>query len=384
MKNIEHHSSIKKMNNIFYYSHFFNSISFPFLGFRVENIPWHLLNIYKYNVIVFAIILIAIIPIILVSLENFNVNLLKYVVYFLASTFPLLYKGVDIYSIRVAAKKIFYFSCIIAVLQQLGLFYFFNDFIRSYFISRFDSPNFSAGRVQLLVTEPARAAHYILLTYLIAFWKRFEIRPLVYLLIISIFFIKSSSGLLILLLVIPIVVITKEKRLPIIIATTCLVLLFLLLQVYINENSKFSTISILLFKVLNGSEKDLDLLINYLLNRSGDRINNLFTTISSISFIPGFNSEIMNPVLMKTPVSFIAYHVKILGGLGLLIFFIYIYKKVGSRFLNFILSKGFLIFLIIGIFYSPPGSPLLLIFLMVLIYDEHKISVEKKLKKQNI
>ena len=131
-----------QLKKIFYYSHFLTSISFPFLGFRAEHIPWYILRVNKYRVSMIAAIMVVTImisaaiifkwsspmanhywdfiyrPILGSGNDTFIPrNIFKYMVYFLAIIFPFYYNSYDIEMIRNVAKKMFYFFCFIAVIR---------------------------------------------------------------------------------------------------------------------------------------------------------------------------------------------------------------------------------------------------------------------------
>jgi len=313
-------------------------------------------------------------------------NIIKYVIYLLAIVFPLYYNSYDIEIIRNVAKKMFYFFCFIAVIDQLGIFYYFNDFISTYLISRFHSTGFggdgSVGRVLLIETEPARSAHLFLMTYLIAFWGRSAIKPLIYLIIITLFFIKSTTGVLILLTVLPVMYITGRKSIILLTTFILTVPFALYIQMVFYPHSKVSTITSLFVEAINGSAENWDILFEYILLHGGFRLINLLNTLVETSIVPGFNNNIMDTSLMSTPVSYILYHVYSLGFLSLFVFFSFIYIKHKHTFIPLIFSRGFIIFLIIGFLYSPPGSGLLSIFLMVIIFHL-KNNVFKNAKQIN-
>ena len=56
-------------------------------------------------------------------------NIIKYAIYLLAIVFPLYYNSYDIEIIRNVAKKMFYIFCFIAIIDQLGILFYFNDLI---------------------------------------------------------------------------------------------------------------------------------------------------------------------------------------------------------------------------------------------------------------
>ena len=363
------------------------------MGFRVEHIPWYILRVNKYRVsMIFTIMVVTILisaaiifkwsspmadhywdfiyrPILGSGNDTFIPrNIFKYVVYFLAIVFPFYYNSYDIEIIRNVAKKMFYFFCFIAVIEKLGMFYYFTDFISTYLISRFGATDIG-GRVWLIETEPARAANLFLMTYLIAFWGKFEIRPLIYLVIITVVFIQSTTGVFILLLVLP-VVYSSGKRSSIILLSvfTFTALSMLYYSMIFHPGAKVSRVASLFFQAISGSKENWDNLVDYVLLTGGFRVINLLNTLLEISIVPSFNNNLMNTSLQSTPVSYILYHVYSLGFLSLFAFLSFIYIKHNRTFIPLIFSRGFIVFLIIGLLYSSPGSGLLSIFLMVLIF----------------
>jgi hypothetical protein len=375
------------MKIIFFISlHFLTSITFPLNLYGIEHAPWYLLRIVS-NLIVFSILsFVLILVVTLFSFIIFDIAIdywvtIKYYIYFLSAFVPIIYSSKLISQIRIFSRYFFWILLFLSILQKFDLIFFLDPFF-DILISRYNSNELGGYRgVSLIETEPARASYLLVMTFLIGYWGRTKVGELSLMIVVLWGIIRSVSGLA-LSGVALLGVIGKKTSLILILPS--FLLIFILFFVYIDAfpSSKLAIVFAMLF------DSGLDDSIDYIFSVSGGRLPSIYQAWSDILgnyFLPMLSYDFIYPSLIEVsiyngygftntvPGSIILYHLRVLGFLFLIIGLLYVYKRMGRHVLRFLASSGFFIFICIGILYSPPGSPLLIIFLKVVI-DEYKKS----------
>jgi hypothetical protein len=368
-------------NKIFVASFFLNAITFNI--FPVQHVPWHLLFIkIRYLPIVFSSF--AIISTLFMA-NNIGGEFLhiqdfiKYYIYFLAALIPLMYSLEIIENIRKFSRGFFWFLCVLAIVQFSDILIIIDplfSLLNAKFT--FSSVGGQYRGVSLIETEQARASFLLIMTYLIGYWNDNQKTPLLIMFVIVALLIRSVTGIALILSIFSILFLGKVKIQQL---TLYFLTLLILLIIYINiyPASKISNI----FYIFQ--TKDLSTAFDYLSSMSGGRVSSIVSAINDIvnnMFMPKIEYSYLHPETSKldiyrnygftntVPNSTLLYHLRILGFtmIFLIVFAIYYHLNLRST-IRFIFSRGFLIFLLIGIIYSPPGTPLLFIFFMTQIYS---------------
>jgi hypothetical protein len=371
------------INKIFPLSHFLSAVAFPLnLVAGFEHFPWHLFRLksYKTSALVFYLF-VALVLIIFVFSENITLtSFLKYLIYLVASTIPFFYSFHDIERIRIIARSFFSIILFIGFLQLVGVMKIL-DPMMSLLITRFSGEEIGGYRgVTLLETEPARASYLLIMTYLIGFWNRFKVLNMSMLFIGIFVMTRSFSGMLLFTCFILIYYLSLRR-------ITSLIIIIMLIYMagsgfhFQYPDSKLA-LAIGVFTDIGFGD-----LLLYVSSVSGGRIQSVIDAFhnmreNSYFIFPyiqdGYVIQSLIPIDLyrgygftnTVPMSFILYHLRVLGLIGIITFIFSLLIKVYPFFWRVIFSKGFLIFIFIGVLYSPPGGTLLSLFLMVLVSNE--------------
>ena len=332
---------------------------------RTEALPYGLLYIkpnYKTNMIIIGLFLPIIFFLLGIIQYGFDLLLLKYTLVFLtfiAGLFIVSNESVH-YEIKKFAKIFFWFLFFFAIIQNTNILISYDPQFKLLFSKGSLGQGQSYRGASLFYSEAARASFYVLITYLIAYGPKINIRlflPISALLIIELMLIRSTSGYF---MVFGFLVINFPFR--VILFTLFAYLAFIIYQI---------------FPIPDFNQYKIDYLLNSLINENintiesiffldGGRIEGLLNSIKSIIVYPFgyfFSPDLFEPLGGQLAVSGPVTFLRTYGIFGLLYLFFFVRSSGQGD------MKAFLSVFFIASIYSPNASPLVLLACIIAYKD---------------